>query len=169
MPFTPFHFGPGAALHAVAPKHVSFLAFCAANVLVDVEPLYYIVTDQYPLHRFFHTYVGASLMVAAIVALFLFARWVNGQFKLPNFLRWQQLSIRAIAAGAALGCYTHIVLDSVMHADIRPFAPFSSSNGLYLWIGINELHWWCLAAGIVGTALLGLRRLLRCMASNIKT
>ena len=61
MPFTPFHFGPGAALYAMAPRQLSFLAFCAANVLIDVEPLYYMLTDQYPWHRFFHTYVGATL------------------------------------------------------------------------------------------------------------
>ena len=37
MPITPFHFGPGAALHVLAPRHVSFLAFCAANVVIDVK------------------------------------------------------------------------------------------------------------------------------------
>lgn len=42
MPVTPFHFGPGALLHATAPRHVSFLAFCGANVLIDLEPLYYL-------------------------------------------------------------------------------------------------------------------------------
>jgi hypothetical protein len=26
---------------------VSFLAFCAANVLMDIEPMYYILTRQY--------------------------------------------------------------------------------------------------------------------------
>ena len=48
MPVTPFHFGPGAALHAVAPKHVSFLAFCAANILIDLESLYNLRTDILP-------------------------------------------------------------------------------------------------------------------------
>jgi hypothetical protein len=43
MPITPFHFGSAVIVHAVAPKQVSFLAFCAANVLIDVEPLYYML------------------------------------------------------------------------------------------------------------------------------
>ena len=43
MPITPFHFGPGAALHAISPRHVSFLAFCAANVLTDLESLYFLL------------------------------------------------------------------------------------------------------------------------------
>jgi hypothetical protein len=46
MPITPFHFGPGTAIHAIAPKHVSFLTFCSANVLIDIEPLYYMVIGQ---------------------------------------------------------------------------------------------------------------------------
>jgi hypothetical protein len=71
MPVTPFHFGPGAMVHAVAPKHISFLAFCTANVLMDVEPLYYMVTRQYPLHRFLHTYVGATIVLLATTAIFL--------------------------------------------------------------------------------------------------
>ena len=78
MPITPFHFGPGATVHAIAPRHISFLAFCAANVLIDVETLYCILTRQYPWHRFFHTYVGATIVVVATVALFAASlRWVS--------------------------------------------------------------------------------------------
>jgi membrane-bound metal-dependent hydrolase YbcI (DUF457 family) len=72
MPFTPFHFGAGALVHSVAPMHVSFLAFCGANVLVDVEP---------------------------------------------------HLTARAVALGALTGTYSHVLLDSMMHPDMKPFAP----------------------------------------------
>jgi hypothetical protein len=111
MPITPFHFGPGAAIHAAAPRYVSFLAFCAANVLMDIEPMYYILTRQYPLHRFFHTYVGAAI----------------------------------VAIGATAGTFSHVLLDSVMHSDIRPFAPFSDSNPLRGVISVQALQGlaWC--------------------------
>ena len=158
MPVTPFHFGLGAALHSLAPKHVSFLAFCGANVLVDFEPLYYMVTRQYPVHRFFHTYLGVSLVVAATTAAFLTTRWVSRKVRLPDLFEWQQLRLRGVLVGSALGSYSHIALDSVMHTDIRPLAPFSDANPLYLWIGIVELHWWCLVAGIVGFVILSFRR-----------
>jgi membrane-bound metal-dependent hydrolase YbcI (DUF457 family) len=158
VPFTPFHFGPGAALHSVAPKHVSFLAFCGANVLVDVEPLYYMLSHQYPLHRFFHTYVGVSVVVAATIAAFLIARWISRMVRMPNLFEWQELALRGVLVGSALGGYSHIALDSVMHPDIRPLAPFSDANALYLRIGISQLHWGCLAAGIVGLVILGFRR-----------
>lgn len=70
MPITPFHFGPGAALHAAAPRQISFLAFGAANVLIDIEPGYYLLTHQFPLHRFCHTLIGATLIMAATLVLF---------------------------------------------------------------------------------------------------
>ena len=99
MPITPFHFGPGAAIHALAPKHVSFLAFCASNVLIDVEPLYFLLTDQYPVHRFFHTYIGASLVAAATVLLFASCRWLASRLSLPNLFKWQELGLWSVTGG----------------------------------------------------------------------
>lgn len=87
MPITPFHFGPGAAIHALAPRQVSFLAFCASNVLIDVEPLYFMLIHQYPVHRFFHTLIGASLIVILTVALFMGARAFAQRFWLPNLFK----------------------------------------------------------------------------------
>ena len=161
MPITPFHFGPGAAIHAVAPKHVSFLAFCAANVLIDVEPLYFILTHQYPLHRFFHTYIGASLIVIATFALFVSARWFAARFWLPNMFKWRELGLLPVLLGAVAGSYTHVVLDSLMHQDITPFAPFSNANPLLRAVSLSTLHWSCLAAGLAALCVLGIRRLLR--------
>ena len=158
MPFTPFHFGPGALIHAVAPRHVSFLAFCGANVLMDTEPLYFMLTGQEPLHRFFHTYVGATLVMAATVALFLLALRLAVRLRLPDPFDWQSLTRRAVLGGAAAGSYSHIVFDSVMHADIRPWAPFSPANALYALISIEALQTLCLACAAVAALILGLRR-----------
>lgn len=152
MPITPFHFGPGAAIHSLAPRRISFAAFCAANVLTDVEPLYYMVTQQFPLHRFFHTYVGATVMGALTVALLLLLRrWIT---------RWQT-TLFALSAGAFIGTYSHVVLDSIMHSDITPLAPFSEANGLWRIISLGELHLYCLLAGLIGAAVLGLRKSMR--------
>lgn len=150
MPLTPFHFGPGAALHALAPGHVSFLAFCGANVLIDIESLYNLVHHRHPVHAFFHTYVGATLVVIAVCLLFVGARWFAGRFRLPDLLRWRQLSFGQVATGAALGGYSHVVLDSVMHVDIRPLAPFAASNALLGIVSLSTLHIACLALGALG-------------------
>ena len=68
--------------------------------------------------------------------------------------------MRQVTIGAALGAYSHVVLDSVMHRDIRPLAPASMENVLLGIISLSALHWWCIALGIVGFAGVGARRLL---------
>lgn len=157
MPITPFHFGPGAVIHAVAPRQVSFLAFCAANVLIDSEPLYYMLTHQERLHRFFHTYVGASLVALATLALFLVCRWIARRFWLPNPFEWQSLSPLAVAVGAAAGTFSHIVLDSIMHSDITPLSPFSDANPLFWLTSLAALLWFCLVSGVLALLILGIR------------
>lgn len=42
-----------------------------------------------------------------------------------------------------------MLLDSLVHADIRPWAPFSAANGL---LG-RVVEWLCLASGALGGAL----------------
>ena len=157
MPITPFHFGPAAIVHAVAPRHVSFLAFCAANVLIDVEPLYYMLSHEFPLHRFFHTYVGATGIWLATTILMLLLLKLSTWFRLPNPFNWQRLKPLTIIIGAALGSYSHIVLDSVMHDDIRPFAPWSAANPLLGIISLNALHVGCVIAGAIGYILIEIR------------
>lgn len=166
MPITPFHFGPGAALHSASPRNVSFLAFCAANVLVDTEPLYYMLTGQFPLHRFFHTYAGVSIVVAGIIATYFALLKLGSAMPLPNLLGWKQLSCRSVATGSALGAYSHILLDSIMHSDIRPLAPFSASNPLWLIVSLRSLHLFCIGSAIFGLIILGIRRLARYRYEN---
>src|SRR5437867_6922820 len=149
MPVTPFHFGPGAAFHALAPRHVSLLTFCAANVLIDIEPFYFILTGQYPVHRFFHTYIGATVILAITVALFTVPKRIAFVVPVLSLLSWELPSVQRVAVGAALGSYSHIVLDSVMHPDIRPFAPMSDTNPILHAVSLSALHWGCVAAGIV--------------------
>ena len=157
MPITPFHFGPGAALHALAPKHVSFLAFAAANVVIDVEPLYFMLTGQVRVHRFFHTYIGASLIDVATIVLFISARWFARCFWLPQLLKWRKLALLPVVLGAAAGSYSHVLLDSFMHADITPFAPFSNANPLFQVISLGALHWTCAVSGVVALFVLHFR------------
>ena len=157
MPVTPFHFGPGAALHAVAPGQVSFLAFCAANVFIDCESLYILVQGRYPVHAFFHTYVGATLVALAVLLLFMAARHLASRMTLPDLLGWKSLSVRAVTVGALLGAWSHVLLDSIMHADIRPLAPFSDGNSFLHFVSVDMLHGTCLVLGVLGMLVVLLR------------
>ena len=168
MPVTPFHFGPGGAIHALAPRHISFLAFCTANVLIDLEPLYYMQFDQGSLHRFFHTYIGASLIAAATILIFILALKLATRMRLPNPFQWQALKPVPVVGGAVTGSYSHIVLDSVMHADIRPWSPFSEANGLYRIISLDQLHALCVWSGVAALVVIVARQVLRGRASGPK-
>ena len=152
MPVTPLHFGPGGLVALATRSSVSFLSFCAVNVLIDVESLYNMLTQQPRIHTFLHTYPGSTLAAGAIILAFFPLRWLA--LKLPDwpFMAWRRLPIASVAAGAILGAWSHVLLDSIMHSDITPWAPFSDANALYRIVSLRTLHLFCLAAG--GAALL---------------
>ena len=157
MPVTPFHFGPGALLQASAPGHVSFIAFFAANGFIDLESGYNFYAGHEPVHAFFHTYVGASLVIAFIWLVFLGLRALAARVRLPNLFDWQSLSVRQVVIGAALGAYSHIVLDSFMHFDMQPFSPFATGNPFAGKISVDTLQYFCVALGIIGVVITAIR------------
>ena len=157
MPVTPFHFGPGAALHVVAPKHVSFLAFCAANVVIDIESGYNLVTQRYPVHAFMHTDIGATLAAVATVLMFVALLALSRRARLPDIFEWQSLRLPQVVVGAALGAYSHVVLDSIMHADMTPLAPFTRANHLLGFVSIETLHELCAGAGLLAVGVIAVR------------
>ena len=153
MPITPFHFGPGVLLHSAAPPRVSFLAFVAANGITDIESIYNVLSGNFPVHRFLHTFVGAPLVTGLTVALFMATRRLRRSVSLPDWFQWQQLTLAAVIVGAALGAFSHIVLDGIMHADMRPLAPWSAANPLFRVVSLSTLHWACIISGIAGVLL----------------
>lgn len=159
MPITLFHFGLGAALHGAAPRSVSFIAFCTANVLIDVESLVNLIQDRHPVHAFFHTYAGATIAALGTVGLLVALRALALRLRLPNLFSWRALGLRSVVVGALLGAWTHVLLDSVMHHDIRPLAPFSEANPLLAVLSVDSLHLLCVGLAVLGVALIGWRRL----------
>lgn len=155
VPFTPFHFGPGLLAHGLAPRRISFGAFCATNLLIDGETLFNLLTGAKRLHAFFHTYLGATLMAVDVMLLFALLRWwIGGDPRRGRFVP----AAAACATGALLGGWSHVLLDSVMHSDITPLAPISFANPLFLALPLRQLHGLCVAAALLGLALLGFRQ-----------
>jgi hypothetical protein len=158
MPVTPFHFGAGLLLHAMAPRRISFMAFCAANVAIDVESLVNLVRGHDPVHAFFHSAIGATLAGAGTAGLMLAAVGIGRRWRLPDLFQWLRLEPPAIVAGSMLGAWTHVLLDGVMHPDLRPLAPFSEANPLLHLVSLGVLHLGCVAAAAVGALLLAWRQ-----------
>jgi hypothetical protein len=161
MPFTPFHMGPGLAIKAVGGRHVSLLVFGFSQVAIDVEPLVRIIRGDAVLHGFTHTYLGATLvalLAAAIgrpVGRFLMSQWTPDPSSPLHWLRdLEQVSWPASIAGAFVGTYSHVLLDSVMHADLRPLAPFAETSALLGIVSVGTLHLLCVFGGVLGALLL---------------
>lgn len=155
MPITPFHFGPGAAVQALFPHKVSFIAFALSNVLLDFESAYYMLTGQFPLHRFFHSFFGSSFLIPVVVLIFVLMRSIRKRKTwIPDIYNWSALSIKQVFLGAALGVYSHIVFDGIMHSDVQPFAPFGSMNPFLHLLSLDTLHWFCVAAAVFAFGVL---------------
>ena len=159
MPITPFHLLAVTPIKAITPKHFSWSVFALTNIIIDLEPItLYLITLE-PRHLFFHTIIGATL-IAALCATFG-KRWCeiaigiwNEEIKGKPEAKWltSEKSITRTSAwsGALIGAWSHLLLDSFMHDDIKPLSPFSESNPLLGTINLAYLHTFCLVSGVVG-------------------
>ena len=174
MPFTPFHVGPAFLLKTAIDKRISVTSFSVSQIVMDIEPLIRMIRGDAILHGITHTYLAAlplGVLSYFITRMFLkfFIYRSNASTKQAN-LNWLSLSVstkKCVFFSALLGTISHVFFDSIMHFDIRPYAPFSDSNQLYNLISIDELYSLCFWSGIVGIVLWLARK--RISYSAIKT
>lgn len=153
MPFTPLHMGPGIVIKSLMQGGFSLMVFGWTQIVMDLQPLFVLLTGEGHLHGFSHTYLGATL-IAVISAL-------SGKYlsELGLFLlRIQAVGTIRIAwwvsfLSAFIGSYSHVFIDSIMHFDVEPFFPFTTANGMQGVITVEALHKVCLYSGLVGAAV----------------
>ena len=129
MPFTPYHLGPALFIGLLFLDFIDFPTFLVASVIVDVEPFLVLAFNlNYPLHGFFHSFLGGSLL-AVPLALVMYK--IRGKLSpvMSFFKLEQKISFKRIIAASLSGVYVNILLDSRMYTDIQPFYP-SSYNPL---------------------------------------
>ncbi len=161
MPFTPIHIGPGMAVKAMAPRHCSIIVFGLTQIAIDVEVLHYLISGDYPLHRFWHTYLGATLIAVGCTLLGKpVSQWIkilwNHAVSKSSAINLLSVSVPttwfASFMGAFIGAYSHILLDSLYHSDMKPFQPWSEANHLYGSINPYSVEVACALLGIAGFA-----------------
>lgn len=162
MPFTPFHLGPGIFGKSIATSWFSFTIFGLSQVIIDLEPLIRMLAKDSLLHGFTHSYAGATLLLFPTVVLG--KPLCEGLLRYWNryFTGWAakwlqvapQISLRVSLFSAALGLYSHVLLDSMMHADMQPWQPFSTSNALLGLLPIPWIYLLCAVVGVVGGMIL---------------
>jgi len=132
MPFTPLHLGPALAISLPLRRYIHVPTFIIANVIVDVEPLLVLVLGlNYPLHGYLHTFLAACLagLLLAFVTYFMDRYFSNlwGKLLLTN----GHYNLRSYVIAGISGSLIHVLLDSPLYSDIRPFYPLSI-NPLYM-------------------------------------
>ena len=137
------------------PRSFWLTSFMAANVLIDVEVLYYLSRNEPPLHRYLHTYLGGSA-AGLLAGLLMWGIILVIARLMPAGSRWKtrlnqtpkpRLLNQSLLAGL-IGGISHVFLDSLMHDDMHPFWPFATGNTLAGVISVPTLH--------IGLGLLGL-------------
>ncbi len=160
MPFTPFHMGPGIFIKVLLQGSFSLVIFSWSQILMDIQPLVVLLTDNGSLHGFSHTYIGASLIavLAAISGRYLadygFRSLSTYRKEAPLITTWT-----VTFTSSFIGTFGHVFLDSVMHGDMKPFYPFPFQNKMLEIISLNQLHLFCIYSGIIGAVLYYISRL----------
>lgn len=164
MPFTPLHLGPGLVLKSALGRHFSLLRFAGAQVVMDIEPLIRLWQGDGQVHGMTHSYLLA-LPLAALTYWLLglgwrLLGWLQPYLSGGGWLR--QLAINPPSpccrlCSVLLGTQSHVLLDSIMHADLQPWRPFSEHNAAYGWLSIDELTFGCLVCALLGLMIMLLR------------
>lgn len=151
MPFTPLHMGPGLLVKSLLQGSFSLMVFAWTQILMDIQPLWVMLTGQGHLHGFSHTYLGATLItIPAAVSGKYAAEW---GLRLISRTSYLPISWPVAVSSAFIGSFSHVLLDSIMHADVEPFFPFVRSNVFLGVLSIKTLHKFCIYSGLVGAGL----------------
>jgi membrane-bound metal-dependent hydrolase YbcI (DUF457 family) len=154
MPFTPIHMGPGILIKSILQGSFSLMVFGWTQIVMDIQPLIVILTGEGHLHGFTHTYLGALLIAlfAALTGKYLSELGLKlvgiSKNENPLYITWWVVFLSAF-----VGSFSHVLLDSLMHADLEPFFPFTLDNQFLGVISVPFLHKFCLYSGLVGAAI----------------
>lgn len=150
--------GPGMAVKAALPRHFSIIVFGLSQIVIDVEVLNYLLRYEYPLHRFWHTYLGATIIAVgcAVIGKPL-SQWIKYLWNLIapknttlSFTVAVPTTWTASFMGACVGVYSHIFLDSIYHSDLKPLWPLTDTNHMYNIVSPHTVEITCLLLGITG-------------------
>ena len=151
MPLTPFHLGPGLGVGMLFSKYFDIAALLAASVAVDIEPFLVLLFKlNYPLHGFFHSFLGGTIVAVLVSAAIYYLRDVTRKI-MDVFQIGQRSSFKKILWSSIFGVYLHILLDAPLYADIRPFYPFQS-NPLYGLFSAGHIYSFTGISFIIGVA-----------------
>ena len=142
--------GPGLIVKTCMQGAFSLMVFGWSQILIDIQPLVVLLSGKGELHGLSHTYLGATIIgvISALSGKYL------GEIGL-RILRmgnYNPISWRVAFVSAFIGVYSHVFIDSILHSDMRPLAPFSQRNVFLGLMGSDTLYILCALGAVIGGA-----------------
>lgn len=140
--------GAGIVFKAAARTRFSLVVFGGSQIVIDLQPLIVMLGYNGELHGLSHTVLGATVigLLCGLVGKPI-GEWFLKLIREPQHC---PISWRVSFSSAFIGTYSHILIDSIMHSDVRPLWPLSAVSPLHGIISIETLHALCWVGAIAG-------------------
>jgi len=157
MPITPLHLGPSSWLGLLLSRFLDIPTLLVASVVVDIEPFCVLFLGAPgPLHGFWHSFLGGSIAALA-TALLMYRLKGPVQSVSARIGLGQESSAKKVLLTSFIGVYSHVLLDSFLYRDIKPFYP-SAANPLLGLVSARQVYLFCLMSFAVGLFVYLIRR-----------
>ncbi|MHA2357166.1 MAG: metal-dependent hydrolase [Candidatus Heimdallarchaeaceae archaeon] len=156
MPFTPLHFGFGLFLYSVL-LFLDPIALLLGTIMIDIEPIVYIIFGAGSLHGIFHSMLGVFVLLLPTT---LISWGCHKLFKLEKYLGNFNWIIALISS--FLGLFSHVFFDSIIYPEMMLFYPFSKETGFLFNLWSIEIDYYILGVMFcIGALILLLRFLIK--------
>jgi hypothetical protein len=158
MPLTPFHVGPALLLGALFYRYLDIPTLVVGSVIVDVRAALVVFGPlEGPVHGILTTFLGGGLLAVVLAApVWALPEPIRAWL---DHLRFDTNRSSAILGGAVVGVYSHVILDSLLYTDARPFSPSSWNPFLLEGSHLLSVYLGCIVAGVVGLGVIFARYL----------
>ena len=166
MPVTPLHLGPALVLKSATRRHFSIPTFAFTQVVIDGEVLVGMAfVGDLSFHGIMHTLLSATAVT--ILTVVLYGSVIRRLSRLWNYVADARVGtipymepdvpLWMVALSAAVGSYSHVLLDAAGNPDIAPFAPLTMANPFSGRVLPEEVVMFCIVTWVIGgCCLLGL-------------
>ncbi|MHA1115149.1 MAG: metal-dependent hydrolase [Candidatus Heimdallarchaeum aukensis] len=161
MPFTPFHFGFAIFLWSIL-FFLDPVALLIGCVIIDLEPIAYILFGVGRLHGIMHSLLGVFVF---LIPTSLLSWGTYKILKLERYIKTYNPLISLFSSFIAL--LSHIFFDAIIYSEIMFFYPFSKKTGMLFGLWSSQTDYLILTIMFfVGGVLLILRFLYKKSKGN---
>lgn len=141
MPANPFHFLAIAPLHFRRPENFDITALLFSSTSVDLELLYYFLTEKHMNHGLWHSYFFVLTIYPVVLSLIVYVterKLDKTIFRVYRFFRFfpkkVRYSFKTIYLCCLIGGVSHIFFDMWTH-ETSPYILFPFYEENPFWIG----------------------------------